>query len=77
MRFQPDLLAGKVVVVTGGTAGIGAGIAAALGRLGACVVRQDAAPMPSQRQRASTWRHRSWMSRTSPVWRRVSMAWSG
>src|SRR4051794_34463756 len=38
MTFQPDLLAGKVAVVTGGTAGIGAGIAAALGRLGARVV---------------------------------------
>jgi NAD(P)-dependent dehydrogenase (short-subunit alcohol dehydrogenase family) len=38
MTFQPDLLAGKVAVVTGGTTGIGAGIAAALGRLGARVV---------------------------------------
>src|SRR3954470_14799037 len=38
MTFRPDLLAGKVAVVTGGTAGIGAGIAAALGRLGARVV---------------------------------------
>src|SRR3954452_23829249 len=38
MRFQPGLLAGKAAVVTGGTAGIGAGIAAALGRLGARVV---------------------------------------
>ena len=35
MTLQPDLLAGEVVVVTGGTAGI----AVALGRLGACVVR--------------------------------------
>src|SRR3954452_6513084 len=38
MTFQPDLLAGKAAVVTGGTAGIGASIAAALGRLGARVV---------------------------------------
>ena len=38
MTFQPDLLGGKVAIVTGGTTGIGAGIAAALAGLGARVV---------------------------------------
>jgi NAD(P)-dependent dehydrogenase (short-subunit alcohol dehydrogenase family) len=38
MTFQPDLLRGKQAVVTGGTSGIGAGIASALGLLGARVL---------------------------------------
>ena len=35
--FQPDLLAGKVALVTGGGTGIGLGIATALGSAGAAV----------------------------------------
>jgi NAD(P)-dependent dehydrogenase (short-subunit alcohol dehydrogenase family) len=38
MTFQPGLLSGEVAVVTGGTSGIGAAIAAALGQLGARVI---------------------------------------
>lgn len=37
MTFQPDLLAGRTALVTGGTTGIGAGIAAFLAGLGARV----------------------------------------
>ena len=35
--FRPDLLAGRVALVVGGTSGIGAGIADALASLGAVV----------------------------------------
>ena len=37
MTFQPDLFAEKIALVTGGTSGIGAGVATALSRLGARV----------------------------------------
>ena len=38
MSFQSDLLKSKTAIVTGGTSGIGAGIASKLGRLGARVI---------------------------------------
>lgn len=38
MTFQADLFSGKVALVTGGTAGIGAAVAASLAKLGAKVV---------------------------------------
>ncbi|MFE0753455.1 SDR family NAD(P)-dependent oxidoreductase [Inquilinus sp. NPDC058860] len=44
MTFQPDLFAGRSALVSGGTQGIGAAIAAGLARLGAAVTAAGLAP---------------------------------
>ena len=44
MTFQPDLFAGRTALVSGGTQGIGAAIAAELARLGAAVTAAGLAP---------------------------------
>ncbi|WP_118184930.1 SDR family NAD(P)-dependent oxidoreductase [Paraburkholderia phosphatilytica] len=49
MTFQPDLFAGKTAVVTGGTQGIGAGIARQLAALGARVIAAALSPTDEQR----------------------------
>ncbi|CAN7186962.1 SDR family NAD(P)-dependent oxidoreductase [Burkholderia sp. CF099] len=49
MTFQHDLFAGKTAVVTGGTQGIGAGIARQLAALGARVIAAGLAPTDEQR----------------------------
>ncbi|MEX3936183.1 SDR family NAD(P)-dependent oxidoreductase [Paraburkholderia phymatum] len=49
MTFQHDLFAGKTAVVTGGTQGIGAGIARCLAALGARVIAAALAPTDAQR----------------------------
>jgi NAD(P)-dependent dehydrogenase (short-subunit alcohol dehydrogenase family) len=48
MTFQHDLFAGKTAVVTGGTQGIGAGIARHLAALGARVIAAGLAPTDAQ-----------------------------
>ncbi|MEM5382727.1 SDR family NAD(P)-dependent oxidoreductase [Paraburkholderia phymatum] len=49
MTFQHDLFAGKTAVVTGGTQGIGAGVARCLAALGARVIAAALAPTDAQR----------------------------
>ncbi|MPW19600.1 SDR family oxidoreductase [Paraburkholderia sp. CNPSo 3157] len=49
MTFQHDLFAGKTAVVTGGTQGIGAGVARYLAALGARVIAAALAPTDAQR----------------------------
>ncbi|TSD90429.1 SDR family oxidoreductase [Mycobacterium sp. KBS0706] len=44
MTFQPDLFAGRTALVSGGTQGIGAAVAAELARLGATVTAAGLAP---------------------------------
>jgi NAD(P)-dependent dehydrogenase (short-subunit alcohol dehydrogenase family) len=51
--FRSDMLAGRVALVTGGTSGIGAGVAAALASVGAVVTVTGATPAECDAARAA------------------------
>ena len=60
--FNPNLFAGKRVLISGGTSGIGLCLAKAFARLGAATVATGASPRGSRRRARTTRRQRSALS---------------